>query len=72
MTATNDHQPAPAIAVRNLVKNYDQVKAVRGVEFEVTNSHSTFFADGKLAIRADFRCAFIVYRPKAFATVTGL
>jgi len=38
----------------------------------VTNSHASFFIQGQLAIRADFRCAFITYRPKAFATVTGL
>ncbi len=34
MTGGNGHRPA-AIEVRGLVKNYDQVEAVRGVEFEV-------------------------------------
>ena len=34
MAATLDDTP-PAIQVRGLVKNYDEVKAVRGVEFEV-------------------------------------
>jgi ABC-2 type transport system ATP-binding protein len=35
MTGTNGNHSAPAIEVRGLVKNYDQVEAVRGVEFEV-------------------------------------
>jgi hypothetical protein len=44
----------------------------RGIDVQVSNSHSTFFAEGKLALRADVRCALIHYRPKAFAQVTGL
>jgi HK97 family phage major capsid protein len=44
----------------------------RGIEFQVTNAHSTFFVEGKQMIRADFRCALLWYRPKAFCTVTGL
>jgi ABC-2 type transport system ATP-binding protein len=36
MTGENGNAAAiPAIAVRNLVKNYDEVQAVRGVDFEV-------------------------------------
>ena len=35
MTSTNGNQPALAIEVRGLVKNYEQVEAVRGVDFEV-------------------------------------
>jgi ABC-2 type transport system ATP-binding protein len=36
MTGQNGNSPAtPAIAVHNLVKNYDEVQAVRGVDFEV-------------------------------------
>ncbi len=35
MTGGNGNQPAVAIEVRGLVKNYDEVEAVRGVEFEV-------------------------------------
>lgn len=47
--------------------------AVRsGLDVQVSNSHSTFFVEGKQAIRADIRCAFVVYRPTAVATVTGL
>jgi HK97 family phage major capsid protein len=47
--------------------------AVRsGVDVQVSNSHSTFFVEGKQAIRADIRAAFVVYRPTAVCTVTGL
>jgi ABC-2 type transport system ATP-binding protein len=35
MTGQNGHQPTVAIEVRDLVKNYDEVQAVRGVAFEV-------------------------------------
>ena len=35
MTGANGNQPAIAIAVRGLAKNYDEVEAVRGVDFEV-------------------------------------
>jgi HK97 family phage major capsid protein len=44
----------------------------RGVEIQVSNSHSTYFVEGKLAIRADMRAALCVYRPKALCSVTGL
>lgn len=44
----------------------------RGVEIQVSNSHSTYFIEGKQAVRADMRVAFIVYRPAAWATVTGV
>ncbi|MBV9606674.1 MAG: ATP-binding cassette domain-containing protein [Solirubrobacterales bacterium] len=38
MTGGNGNQPdGPAIVVEHLVKNYDQVQAVRGVEFEVAS-----------------------------------
>jgi HK97 family phage major capsid protein len=43
-----------------------------GLDVQVSNSHSTFFAEGKQAIRADIRVAFVVYRPAAVCTVTGL
>ena len=35
MTGGNGNQPTAAIEVRGLVKNYGEVQAVRGVEFEV-------------------------------------
>ncbi len=51
---------------------YTELSLRRGVEFQITNSHGTFFIEGKQAIRADFRCALVAYRPSAICTVTGL
>lgn len=44
----------------------------RGVEVKVSDSHGTYFVEGKQAIRADFRGAAVWYRPEAFCEVTGL
>lgn len=44
----------------------------RGIDVQVSNSHADFFINGKLAVRADLRCAVVTYRPKAFCQVTGL
>jgi hypothetical protein len=52
--------------------NFSELAARRGIDVQVSNSHSDFFINGKLAVRADVRLALIHYRPKAFAQVTGL
>jgi HK97 family phage major capsid protein len=52
--------------------NFCQLAVRRGIEVQISNSHSTFFAEGKQALRADMRAAFVVFRPTAFCTVTGL
>jgi HK97 family phage major capsid protein len=44
----------------------------RGMDIQVSNSHGTFFVEGKQAIRADIRVALVVYRPAAICTVTGI
>jgi HK97 family phage major capsid protein len=44
----------------------------RGLDIQVSNSHGTFFIEGKQAIRVDIRVALVVYRPAAVCTVTGL
>lgn len=41
----------------------------RGIDVQVSNSHGTFFVEGKLAIRADVRVAMVHFRPSAFAKV---
>lgn len=51
---------------------YTELAYKAGVEFEVSNSHNDFFAKGQLAIRAQFRVAFVILRPSALASVTGL
>lgn len=52
--------------------NYSELAIRRGVEVQVSNSHSTYFVEGKQALRADMRAALIFYRPAAFCTVTGI
>jgi HK97 family phage major capsid protein len=53
-------------------QNFSELSIRRGIDVQVSNSHSTFFVEGKQAIRADMRAALVVYRPAAFCTVTGL
>lgn len=43
-----------------------------GIALDVTNSDDTDFQKGRVRVRATFRAAFIVYRAKAFAKVTGI
>ena len=52
--------------------NYSELSVRSGMDVQVSNSHSTFFIEGKQAIRADIRVALVWYRPTAFCTVTGL
>ncbi len=43
-----------------------------GIEVQISDSHASYFIQRLKAIRADMRAAFIVYRPEAFCTVTGI
>jgi HK97 family phage major capsid protein len=52
--------------------NYSELSVRRGIDVKVSDSHGTYFVEGKQAIRADMRAALVVYRPSAFCTVTGL
>jgi HK97 family phage major capsid protein len=52
--------------------NFVELVNRRGVEVRVSDSHSDYFIKGKQAIRADLRVAMPVYRPAAFAEVTGI
>jgi HK97 family phage major capsid protein len=53
-------------------QNFSELAVRRGVDIQVSNSHGTYFIEGKLAVRCDVRVAMVHYRPKAFAAVTGL
>ena len=53
-------------------RNFCQLFERQGVTVKVSDSHSDFFIKGKLAVRADIRVAFPVYRPEAFCTITGI
>jgi len=52
--------------------NFSELTTRRGIDVQVSNSHADFFINGKQAIRADVRVALVVYRPAAYATVTGI
>lgn len=52
--------------------NFCDLAVKRGIDIQVSNAHSDYFVKGKLAMRADMRAALQVYRPAAFATVTGI
>jgi HK97 family phage major capsid protein len=52
--------------------NHSEVAMRRGIDIQISNSHGNYFTEGVLAVRCDIRLAVIYYRPKAFATVTGL
>jgi HK97 family phage major capsid protein len=51
---------------------YSEIFRKMGVIVESSNSHSDFFVYNKQAIRAEERLALVIYRPAAFAKVTGL
>jgi HK97 family phage major capsid protein len=53
-------------------QNFSEFALRRGMDVQISNSHSTFFVEGKQAVRADIRGALVVYRPVAFCTVTGI
>jgi HK97 family phage major capsid protein len=53
-------------------QNFIELTERRGIEVQISNSHSDYFVNGKQAIRADFRVAMPIYRPAAFCEVTGL
>jgi len=53
-------------------KQGGQVFRRDGLTVEASNSHSTFFQENKVAIRAEERLALAVYRPGAFGTVSNL
>lgn len=51
---------------------YSEIFRKRGITIKVTDSHSTYFVEGKNAIRIDERLALAIYRAAAFCTVTSI
>lgn len=51
---------------------YSLLALRRDVEVQISNSHGTYFIEGKQAIRADVRMAAIYLRGTAFCKVTGI
>lgn len=52
--------------------NFSELAVRRGLDMQISNSHSTYFVEGKLALRVDLRAALLHYRPAAFGVVSGL
>lgn len=50
---------------------YCQLFEKKGIDIQISDSHDTYFVLNKLAIRAEIRVAFPIYRPAAFCTVSG-
>jgi HK97 family phage major capsid protein len=51
---------------------YAEVLRRTGIQITLSTEHSTYFVENKVAILAESRLALAVYRPAAFATVTGI
>ena len=51
---------------------YAQVFRRSGITVTASTEHSTYFVENKVALLAEERLALAVYRPAAFATVTGI
>jgi HK97 family phage major capsid protein len=70
VVTTNAVSSGSAVTGDYAAHSYLAVK--RGIDVQVTNSHSTFFIEGKQAIRADMRVCMVHLRPSAFGELTGL
>jgi HK97 family phage major capsid protein len=71
----------PVVVTTGMTENTALVGAFRlgaqifrreGIRVEATNTNSDDFVKNLITIRAEERLALAVYRPKAFATVTGI
>lgn len=51
---------------------FAEVLRREGVQVTLSTEHANFFTENKVAILAEARLALAVYRPSAFATVTGI
>jgi HK97 family phage major capsid protein len=51
---------------------WSEVIRREGITITLSTEHSTFFIENKVAILAEERLALAIYRPSAFATVTGI
>jgi HK97 family phage major capsid protein len=52
--------------------SFVELSTRRGIDVQISNSHGTYFVEGKQAVRADTRVALVVYRPQAISTITGI
>lgn len=52
--------------------SYLELAIKKGITLQVSDSHADYFILNQLAIRAEMRCALVVYRPAAWCQVTGI
>ena len=52
--------------------NQTELAVKKGLTFKTTDSHGEYFISNKQVVLAELRAALAVYRPAAFATVTGI
>jgi HK97 family phage major capsid protein len=52
--------------------NFAELRYMNGIEVDVSDSHSTYFVENKLAVRAEMRVALVVKRGSAFCQCTSL
>jgi len=63
---------AEGTALVGALRPFAQVFRKGGIRVVASTEHSTYFTENKVAILAEERLAFAVYRPSAFCKVTGL
>jgi HK97 family phage major capsid protein len=63
---------AEGTAIVGAFSTMAQIFEREGITVTASTEHSTYFVENKVAILAETRLALAVYRPAAFATVTGL
>lgn len=51
---------------------YSHISRRSGVRVDISDSHSTYFVEGKLAVRIEERLSLEIFRPAAFCKVTGI
>ncbi|WP_217923784.1 phage major capsid protein [Miltoncostaea oceani] len=71
----NENMPAVAAANKPVLVGAFGTAAMvirrSGIELAVSDSHSTFFAENKVMLRAEERLGMAVFRPQGFSTVTS-
>lgn len=60
------------VALTGAFRPYAEVMRRMGITVELSTEHANNFTENKVTIRAESRLALAVYRPSAFASVTGL